>query len=933
MVNPLIQTTVQPAQPRGDEVHAPLNRNPYLGTENAPEFENGYEHAQSLGHLTLSQSNAQQWAGQNPAWRAGFATAASRLGQERLSQELMAKSAAVDPAELISLRRKQLITSTILGAGGAALGGYTGGLLDPAYGSLVGAAAGSTLGQYAANQHVVPDDLTRRKNVDEPTLSHLLLGAPKEAAMTALPHQERVADKLSDPDTKGLIADHGLGSGKTFTSIHSATKLKLPILAIVPAPLRNNYKKELAAAGFPHESRVMSYTEALNKANDPELKDYASKSLVTYDEGHRMGQQTSARSKLPQMLPGKKTLILTGTPIRNNPEELIPLVNGVSPGSLPNSPEEFRSKFLHHREVPVGFWGRIMGQESGTEKVPVNLHEFQKAVHGKVDFYQSADRSTFPSHDEKIMEVPMSDKQQAAYDFVMGRYPTMAYKVKHGLPPTKSEQSNFQSFLIGPRQISNHPGAFNQKATDEDAPKIKKMADELEKRYVGDKNFRGVVYSNFLDSGIHPISRELKRRGIAHHIFTGDINDKKRKAMVEDYNAGKVPVLMISGAGAEGLDLKGTKLMQVMEPHWQEELIGQVKGRAVRYKSHSHLPEHERHVEIQRYHSVPQVKLWDKLVGRTRSGEKSVDEYMYETAKKKQGVNKNFLDVMRGIPPGNPEKTSEAQTGKWAFYEPQDNQRFPGILVDLDGTIVETPGQGMPFDCGQQQVMPNRIEVLTALKQKGYKIVGVTNRGVYGRFPEGFDVDLLQAGIEETLSMFEGLLDDVIYIPFESQHHKPAPTMLLYAMEKYGLDKNNTVMVGNSQADKGAADAAGIPFFEAEMFFTADMSQAPEAKAAEWTDPQNMLDHVRKHSNEFGGPETYLNFERHLSMHPPADMTPMNRRCETVFMPGGHEATRCATGYHSLEHGIMHVRDDHTGHTVTLYRRLNPKNFPKLNMR
>ncbi len=770
----------------------------------------------------------------------------------------------------------------------------------------------------------------------EITLAELQSLAVKVAAFTALPHQDRVADTLARDDVPGQLAYHGLGSGKTFTSIHAATKQNRPIMAIVPAPLRNNYKKELAAANFKHPSMVMSYNEALRRAHDPDVKDFARNALVVYDEAHRLGQTSSQRSKLPGMIKGHKNLLLTGTPIRNRPEELAPLINAVSPGSLPNDPASFKAKFIHMREVPVGFWGRLKGVHAGKERVPVNLKEFESAVKGKVDFYHSADRSAFPSHDEKIIEVPMADRQQAAYDFTLHRYPVFAYKIRHGLPPTKNEAGNFEAFMMGPRQIANHPGAFNSSATDDDAPKIKAMADEIEKRYKKDKNFRGVSYSNFLGSGIHPLSRELKRRGIAHETFTGEINDAQRKKIVEGYNSGKVPMLLLSGAGAEGLDLKGTKLMQIAEPHWQEELIDQVRGRAIRYKSHTHLPENERHVEVQRFHSVPQLRMWDKLLGRKKPAEKGVDEYLYDMAKKKRHVNNAFLDILRGKPaPIAPEKAAEVDDGsQWVCHEPVDNLRYPGLLVDLDGTIVETPNYHM----GEQVPLPNRHEILKAFKEKGYQIIGVTNRSVYPTDPEHWDLDYLQNMNQETLRMFEGLLDDIVYLPYgPTEHHKPAPTLIHFAIQKYRLDPENTVMVGNSPDDQGAAKAADVPFYWMDEFFGKPevFAELPRAtpreieKEAEWTDTANMMAHVKKHSYEFGSPENYLTYEHHISRTPPDDLKPMNRRCETIFTDRG-PVTRCATGYHSLSHGIMHVKDDQTGKTVTMYRKLKPSQFPRL---
>ena len=73
----------------GTEVHAPIIANPYQQDPDlAKQYENGYHHAQELGHLTLSQSDPAQWASAHTVWREGFAKAATQLGQKALADAL-----------------------------------------------------------------------------------------------------------------------------------------------------------------------------------------------------------------------------------------------------------------------------------------------------------------------------------------------------------------------------------------------------------------------------------------------------------------------------------------------------------------------------------------------------------------------------------------------------------------------------------------------------------------------------------------------------------------------------------------------------------------------------------------------------------------------------------------------------------------------------
>ncbi len=260
---------------------------------------------------------------------------------------------------------------------------------------------------------------------------------------------------------------------------------------------------------------------------------------------------------------------------------------------------------------------------------------------------------------------------------------------------------------------------------------------------------------------------------------------------------------------------------------------------------------------------------------------------------------------MHGEPPAE-EKVADV---KWGGFTPVDDQRFPGLLVDLDDTLVTQPN-GFTKQLGLQSALPNRHEILKQFKDKGYKIIGITNRAIHAGEPWGID-DLMSLN-KETLELFKGLLDDIVCCAVTSEHQKPAPIMIHSAMTTHGLDPNNTVFVGDSPKDEQAAAAANIPYYHPDEFFN---------DPADWTDDRNMQAHVLKHGPEFGGADSYLALEKEISSAPPEDMTRVNQRCTTQFRPNGTTSTRCATGYHSPSTQLMHVRDDNTGKTVTLYKK------------
>jgi len=74
-----------------------------------------------------------------------------------------------------------------------------------------------------------------------------------------------------------------------------------------------------------------------------------------------------------------------------------------------------------------------------------------------------------------------------------------------------------------------------------------------------------------------------------------------------------------------------------MEPHWNNAKLQQVIGRAIRYQSHSDLPEKERKVDIYRWISVfPNI---DKKY-------KTADEYLMELSIKKEIMINEFKKIL-----------------------------------------------------------------------------------------------------------------------------------------------------------------------------------------------------------------------------------------------------------------------------------------------
>lgn len=124
-----------------------------------------------------------------------------------------------------------------------------------------------------------------------------------------------------------------------------------------------------------------------------------------------------------------------------------------------------------------------------------------------------------------------------------------------------------------------------------------------------------------------------------------------------------IKMLLTTKTGAEGLDLKEIRCINILEPFWQDVLISQVIGRGVRNKSHLTLPLKDRNVEVfiymatitpnlarnisyidvrKDFYKYPNPALSDKVNKVVTS-----DEYLYLTAERKKYVINDFQRLMK----------------------------------------------------------------------------------------------------------------------------------------------------------------------------------------------------------------------------------------------------------------------------------------------
>ena len=115
-------------------------------------------------------------------------------------------------------------------------------------------------------------------------------------------HQKKCVEFITHKKNRGLILYHGLGTGKTFTSISMFESLfqlnkKLKAIVVVPAKLIANYEKEIDNANvqFKNSYFVYSYDGFSNISSDIDELTETMTGLSLEDEG---GQEKVGKNRI-----------------------------------------------------------------------------------------------------------------------------------------------------------------------------------------------------------------------------------------------------------------------------------------------------------------------------------------------------------------------------------------------------------------------------------------------------------------------------------------------------------------------------------------------------------------------------------------------------------------------------------------------------------
>lgn len=543
-------------------------------------------------------------------------------------------------------------------------------------------------------------------------------------------HQKIPMDYMLHGPSRGMLLLHEMGTGKSITAAaiteEFIKKEQRKIIFISSRSLHENFRKSIRKYydlmeetmeehhieknyGFVTFDASNMLTQIQRVTPDNELN--LDNMVVVIDEAHNFFNSVTNGSEKATTLydvlinaKNIKILFLTGAGMINHPFEIAICYN-ILAGILEQKYQLFGDDFSIFANYFIKH-PTAAEVDGGTAQQPTirNSDKFKNRIYGLTSFYKRSDalNQYFPKqYPMDVREIVMSEKQFIAYINVReteleeaSRFATRIETKKFQKPKGASS-----TYRIKSRQISNilFPSSkvyrkagkvvyevvpFNGKYTveilEDYSPKlldlIKTVSAHLPAEYLSHfktKRFEigpGLIYSQFLDSGVECMARILTDFGMkridsiedltkilrdghkgTYVVFSGKTDLEEREKLLRVFNqpenrdGSMITLLLYTKTGAEGMDTKNVRHNHIMEPYWNWNRIDQIKARSARYMSHMDLPKADQTVRTYLYLStVREHKV--KHEDPTLMKEESTDVTMYKKALQNKVLINSFLD-------------------------------------------------------------------------------------------------------------------------------------------------------------------------------------------------------------------------------------------------------------------------------------------------
>ncbi|WP_406120276.1 DEAD/DEAH box helicase [Streptomyces sp. NBC_00989] len=394
-------------------------------------------------------------------------------------------------------------------------------------------------------------------------------------------------DLMTSLGLGGCLADDmGLGKTITLIALHLRRAHRAPTLVVCPASLLGNWQREITrfAPGVPVRrfhgtDRTLEdltggfvlTTYGTMRSAAPTLAQQPW-GMVVADEAQHVKNPYSATAKALRTIPSPARVALTGTPVENNLSELWALLDWTTPGLL-GPLKSFRAR--HARAVENG------EDEEAVTRLARLVRPFllrrKKSDPGIVP--------ELPPKTETDHPVPLTREQASLYEAVV-RESMLAIETTEGI----ARRGLVLKLLTSLKQICDHPALYlkedhaaAQAVGDRLAARSGKLAllDELLDTLLSEDG-SAIVFTQYVGMA-RLITAHLSARAVPVELLHGGTPVPERERMVDRFQAGTTPVLVLSlKAAGTGLNLTRAGHVVHFDRWWNPAVEEQATDRAYR---------------------------------------------------------------------------------------------------------------------------------------------------------------------------------------------------------------------------------------------------------------------------------------------------------------------------------------------------------------
>nr|WP_210608793.1 SNF2-related protein [Streptomyces rhizosphaericus] len=383
-----------------------------------------------------------------------------------------------------------------------------------------------------------------------------------------------------------LADDMGLGKTITLIALHLHRQLcpatAGPTLVVCPASLLSNWQREIHT--FAPGALIRRYhgsTRSLDSLANGEfvLTTYGTMrydaaqlatagpwGMVVADEAQHVKNPDAKTTRALRTLPAGTRIALTGTPVENSLTDLWTLLDWTIPGLL-GPLTSFRARYARAVE---------------DNRDPAAAERLARLVRPFLLRRRKSDPGIVPELPRKTetdRPVALSREQAALYEAVV-RETLSQIQASSGI----ARRGLVVKLLTALKQICNHPAQYlKETGNPQTAGRSGKL--ELLEELLGSITAEGdaaLVFTQYVEMA-RLLEKHLSTRGIDSQFLHGGTPVPQRQALVDAFQAGKVPVFLLSlKAAGTGLNLTRAGHVVHYDRWWNPAVEAQATDRAYR---------------------------------------------------------------------------------------------------------------------------------------------------------------------------------------------------------------------------------------------------------------------------------------------------------------------------------------------------------------